>query len=102
MDGQEFKQWRESMGWGARQAGAALGVTDRQIQRWDNGAPISAAIENFCDSYTVARMIANKTIVLIKIVKDALMDEGGYSKLIETMLAVDDMPWRGWPKSAAK
>ena len=46
----QFRAWRKAMGWTQTQAGDALGVTLRQVQRYESGEQgISPSIEKLCN-----------------------------------------------------
>lgn len=45
----QFRAWRTRMGWTQTEAGAALGVTLRQVQRYESGEQgISETIAKLC------------------------------------------------------
>ena len=50
MTPEQFRDWRTAMGWTQTEAGEALGVTLRQVQRYESGEQgIKDSIEKLCN-----------------------------------------------------
>mgnify|MGYP006935506570 FL=1 len=96
MDGQQFRDWRQGMGWTQAQAGGALDVSKRAVIDWESGeTAINANVASMCMLLKVARRTSSVEI-------DGDLEMAALFKMAEERIALADaMPSRGRPKSAA-
>ena len=91
MTGQDFRAWREAMGWTQRQASAAFQVRHATVVDWEAADELPNGVEDRCTLFNVARIVASG-----RSLKAGLGAE--LAPLLERIEAVEAMPGRGRPR----